>query len=290
MLALSMRRVGFELSVLGAVSSLGLCLMLFVRTPAANTAKRPPEHRAGLKADASAPCLLPNVLEGAANRAQELLTTLERFSARDWLQEDIIDRAGFSWRFADTYDYAAYIEHPAPNQLVIRELRHSDSRAPKPEGFTIADGLPAIGLIFSDEYSKDYLFQCDGASEQHGKAAWKVSFEQRQDREPRIWAWNVGGHSYMVRLRGHAWIAAGSYELLRVEADLMAPPPGLGLDSAHMVIDFAPVNFPQRHEQVWLILSAEISDRWAGNQLKERHEFSHFTLFSVKVESKITPR
>jgi hypothetical protein len=284
-----MRRFGFVGAVCG-VALLGACLMPGWTGSLAGSAKTPAAPSAEVYANGSATCPLPEVLQGAAKRVQESLGSLERFAAKDFLQEEIKDSAHFIDTFTETYDYVAEIEHPAPNQLVIKELRHKHSNAPTPDWFAIADGLPAISLIFSDAYSGDYLFQCDGASNQHGKAAWKVSFEQRPDREPRVWSWTVGGHSFNVRLKGHAWIAADSYELLRVEADVIAPPAGLGLNSAHIAIEYAPVNFTQKHEQLWLISSAEIATRWATEgQLSERHRFSDFTLFSVAVESKITP-
>jgi tetratricopeptide (TPR) repeat protein len=229
-----------------------------------------------------ADCSLPDVLAGAAEREAEFLVALERFTAKESVSQDELDNLGVTRKsFSNSFDYVAILEHPRPDRIVVREVRRGYAAAANPFGMALGEGLPAIGLILAKEYSADFNFTCEGLSQWRGAPAWQLHFEQRAGREPRIHSWTVNGNSYPMLLKGRAWIAANSFRLLRIETDLMQPVPRIKLDFEHMAIEYAPVDFTTRKEELWLPVSAEVYSRIHGRIYREDHQFANFMLFSV---------
>ena len=122
---------------------------------------------------------------------------------------------------------------------------------------------------------------CEGLGDWRGKAAWLVRFEQLQDHPHRIQEYRIAGHSYPVSLKGRAWIAAGTFQIIHLESDLMSPIPEIQLLSEHMNIDYGPVLFQNKSVELWLPKSAEIYFDFRRHHYLRRHSFDHFMLFSV---------
>jgi len=89
---------------------------------------------------------------------------------------------------------------------------------------------------------------------------WQVHFRQRPDKPNTIRGYQIGenGPSYPVALRGRAWIAADSYQIMRMETDLIAPLPEIRLFTDHTVVEYGPVRFKSRNVEMWLPQSAEL--------------------------------
>jgi len=96
------------------------------------------------------------------------------------------------------------------------------------------------------------------------------------------------GPSYPVALRGRAWIAADSYQIVRIETDLVATLPEIRLFVDHTIVDYGPVWFKDRNVEMWLPRSAEVYSDWRGKRMHRRHSFSNYILFSVDEKQRIS--
>ena len=228
-------------------------------------------------------CSLPDALKGAGIRAREFAVALERFSAKEDVAIDELDRSGVTRKsYQRSFDYLALLERPRPQIIVVKEMRDGDL-SPKglpPPG--LSEGITGIGLLFLPEYSQDFTFSCEGLGQWRGQPAWQIRFEQREDRPARMHGWQVKDREYPARMKGRAWLSASSYRLLRIETDLAKPIPEIQLDYEHAAIDYAPVKFPSGKGQLWLPVSAEVYARVRKRFYRQEHEFSAFQLFSVK--------
>jgi tetratricopeptide (TPR) repeat protein len=237
-----------------------------------------------------AECSLPDVLAGAAQREAEFIVALEKFTAREEVSQDELDGVGVTRKsFSSSFNYVAILERPRSDRIVVREVRRGYDAATNPFGMALGEGLPAIGLILASQYAGDFNFTCEGLSQWNGQPAWQLHFEQRADREPRIQSWQVNGESYPMALKGRAWISTGSFRLLRIETDLVRPVPKIKLDFEHMAIEYAPVDFTSRKEELWLPFSAEVYSRVRGRIYREDHRFTDFMLFSVDTAEQNSP-
>ena len=75
--------------------------------------------------------------------------------------------------------------------------------------------------------------------------------------------------------------SADSFQILRLETDLVHPLPEIRLAAEHTAIEYAPVRFPKKKISLWLPQSAEIYVDWRGLRIHRTHSFSDYVLFSV---------
>ena len=231
-----------------------------------------------------ATCALGEVLEKAGKQAQAFVKNVERFTASEYLKHQAIDKWGIAAP-AETrkFDYVVAIEEPKPGFLVVEEYRNSGSALAEFPGGVVTNGLPALALIFHPDNVVNFEMTCEGLARWNGKPAWQVHFRQRRDKPNTIRSYRLGldGRSYPVALKGRAWILADSFEIARLETDLIAPVPQIKLVAEHTAIEYGPVEFHNRDVVMWLPQSAEVYYDWRGKRIHRRHSFSNYMLFEV---------
>lgn len=236
--------------------------------------------------DPTVSCSLPQVLDGAARRIGEFIDGIERFTAQEEVIHDELDATGAKKKTYDhTFQYLATVDHPRADSIVLDESRDGTSELSNFPAPMAVEGLPAIGLIFHQNYAGDFSFTCEGLGHWNGQPAWQVRFEQRPDKPPRIHDWVVQGQRYSTMLKGRAWISTSSFRLLHIQTDLAKPIPQIKLDYQHMEIDYKPVTFRNGAAQLWLPSSAEVYSRYKGHFFRQEHDFSDFLLYTVDATS-----
>jgi hypothetical protein len=148
-------------------------------------------------------------------------------------------------------------------------------------------GLGSLVMIFHPAYRDEYEVTCEGLSRWHGAPAWQIHFRQRPDKPSRLREYNVAKQVFPVALRGRAWIATDSYQVVSLETDIVAPIPQIRLKAEHVSIDYAPVKFRKGNEELWLPQSAELFFDLGGRRIHRHHHFSNYMLFSVEENQKI---
>jgi hypothetical protein len=145
-------------------------------------------------------------------------------------------------------------------------------------------------LIFHPYNALNFEMTCEGLTHWNGKPAWQVHFRQRPDKPNTMRAYRLGmdGPSYPVALKGRAWILADSYQVARLETDLIAPVPEIKLFADHTAIEYGPVRFQKRNVEMWLPQSAEVFYDWRGKRIHRRHSFSNYLLFAVDEKQRIS--
>ena len=91
-----------------------------------------------------------------------------------------------------------------------------------------------------------------------------------------------------MALRGRAWIAADTYQVLRIETDLISPVPKIRLVTDRIAIEYGAVHFREKQVEMWLPLSADVYYDWKGRRAHRRHSFSNYLLFSVDDKQQIS--
>lgn len=297
-LGLADERVGMSCAIAGCV--LAICLMSAISFAAQQTGtagkkvrKRslswnPPNVDAPVRsASPSPPCALANVLEEAGARATQLATDLQNFTAQEEIAYESFDREGLVEDFGSAaFDYVVIFQH-APGQPTIEEIRkltHGRSLG------AIAEqdrGVPEIVLLFLPNRQDDYEMQCEGAGDRQGQHTWVVRFHQRTDRPRRTVSFLVGNEVYSVGLKGHAWIAGDSGEVVHLETALIEGVPALKVVQWHLAIDYVPVHFRTPDVQVWLPQTADSYYEFNDHRTMIYHTFTNFMLFSVQTDETI---
>jgi tetratricopeptide (TPR) repeat protein len=243
------------------------------------------------RVEPGATCALEEVVQSAGKRLQELVKNVDRFTATELVTDESINKWGLaSFPEKAQFDYIVSMAETRPGALSVEEYRE---RKTSSKGFPEAvrtSGLPAMVVIFHPIYADNYEMTCEGLARWNGGLAWQVHFRQRKDKPNTIRSYRMGleGQGYPVALKGRAWIAADSYQIVRLETSMVAPIPQIRLAAEHVNIDYAPVQFRKGALEMWLPASAEVYYDWKGRRVHRQHKFINYLLFSVEDKQKIS--
>ncbi len=234
-------------------------------------------------------CPSKQVVAEAGNRVRELVEDLSRFAADEDLFHQSLDAVGLS-SHAETrkYNYVAAVS-PEPGIVFIEEYRSSKVKQMGSPGGITSAGFVMLALVFHREMQGDFDFDCEGQGQWRGEPTWLVHFRQRSDRTNHMHAFRVGGVRFPVDLKGRAWISAGTFQIVRIEADIVNPMPQIQLLSEHQTVEYGPVPFAKKNTMLWLPKSAEIYFDFRKHRYYRRHSFDNYQLFSVDTVQKDKP-
>jgi tetratricopeptide (TPR) repeat protein len=226
-------------------------------------------------------CPLSQILNETSNRTLDLIESMQRFSASERIEQIDIDKNGRRRNSsAQTVNYVVQIEQKSSGYPSIQEYRSEGTGIR--QASVMDFGTAAFALIFHPTHVGNFDFRCEGLTELQGSIAWQVHFEESTDSNRSFSAIRIGGSTNLTRLKGRAWIATDSYNVLRIETDLVAPIARIHLQREHLVITYTPVEFPGRHIRLWLPDSSSLYIAYRGHRYERVHTFSQFHLFSVE--------
>jgi hypothetical protein len=234
------------------------------------------------------PCSLHDVLRQAGHRAAELVDVLQNFDAHEHLRFEQTDRLGMSEMYiTENFDYLVdFGEQSGP--LKVLETRTPLAGSDNTHLSTIVDkGLPVLALIFYPGMQSDYEMRCEGLTQWNNLPAWVVYFRQVDGVRPRTLSMGTAANVFPVSLKGRAWIAADTGQIMHLETNLVKGVPIIELRANAVSIDYAPVEFPSRHMQLWLPKSAAAYTDYGKRRTIIEHTFSDFQLFSVQTQQVI---
>jgi hypothetical protein len=210
-------------------------------------------------------------------------------TATETLEHDVIDAHGFpSKHESRNFVYVASLQETRPGFYNIQEFRNGKTGQEIFPDRLGTFGLTSLVMIFHPSYRDGYEFSCEGLSHWHGSKAWQMHFRQRPDKPSRIRGYTIDKHVFPVALKGRAWIAADSFQIVSLETDLVAPVPEIPLNAEHISIEYAPVQFHAYKKELWLPQSAELFVDFGVRRIHRSHHFSEYMLFAVEETQKIS--
>jgi tetratricopeptide (TPR) repeat protein len=230
-------------------------------------------------------CPANKVLNQTSSGVKQLVDDIARFGAVEELTHETVDELGHAIsKESRKYNYIASVSEDQPGYIEVQEYRleHS-SPAQYPDNMATA-GFAALALVFHPDMRANFEFSCEGLGQWHGQATWLVHFRQRDDRPNRIHDFKIGGMIYSINLKGRAWITADKFQIVHMESQLVKPMPNIQLLTEHQVVDYGPVLFKKKNEQLWLPSSADLYLDFRKHRYHRRHSFSHFMLFSTETQ------
>jgi hypothetical protein len=237
---------------------------------------------------ATPPCPLSDVLKLAAQRTAELIDHLQNFDAHEQVRYEETDALGIpDLAINEKFDYLVdFSAQTGP--LSVHETRTPLAGSDDSNLSAIVDkGLPVLALIFYPALQGDYEMRCEGSSQWNNQPAWVVSFRQLSGMRPRTLSMTNASSSFPVSLKGRAWIAMDSGEVMHLETNLVKGIPIIELRANAVSIDYAPVAFPSRNLELWLPKSAVAYTDYGKRRTIIEHTFSDFQLFSVQTQQVI---
>ena len=123
-----------------------------------------------------------------------------------------------------------------------------------------------------------------------GEAVLEIRFQEEDTEALSVRRWKRNGMVYNVPFKGRIWISQTSYDVLRVETDLLAPIAKLQLTRDHLRVDYGPVKFDRGNQTLWLPWDAEMFMELRGRRYHHRHYLSDYNCSKWTLITKSTSR
>jgi hypothetical protein len=228
-------------------------------------------------------CALQDVISKAGMRVQEFVDNLNRLSAIETIQSQTVNHSN-TLRHPEIqrFEYVGSAMRGPNGNAYLDEYRgRSMDSIPQPSSDHVAvSGAFSAFLIFHPYHVKDFQMTCEGLGTWHGQPAWQIRFQEQSNHMHAI---VMDQKQYLLTVRGRAWILADSYQVGRVETDLVNTIREIRLRLQHEVIEYSPQTFPGKNVEIWVPSSAEMYMDFRGHRFYRRHSYTDFQLFSVKV-------
>jgi len=234
-------------------------------------------------------CQMDDVLNGAEHRLDAELKNFEKFSANEHIEHQDVDRYGQAGppRTRD-FSYIVLVHRYQENSFYLEEERmplgHDDSFPTS----LATTGLNNLGVaILQPAERENFVFSCEGLSTMRKRPAWQIRFEEKKGAKNSIRHWRRNGQIFDIPLKGRLWVASGSFDILRIETDLLGPVEAVGLTRDHLAVDYGPVRFASAGTSLWLPWNADVYMELHQRRYHQRHALSDYTLFEVDTAHKI---
>jgi VWFA-related protein len=244
-----------------------------------------------LRSVSSSPCLLSNVLEQAGQRANEMVTNLQNFTAQEKIEYRLLENGGDSLRTgAGTFDYTVAFQQRQEG-LAVQETRTPERGSQAFPAIAQDVGLPEMALIFLPAFQADYEMRCEGVVDWNGRRTSVIHFKQRSDRPIHTASFNVKGVAYPAKLKGRAWIVQDSSpdsgEVIHMETSVMESIPAANVLHMYLSIDYGPVQFRTQNSRLWLPKAVDANGDFGDHRTAVHHSFTDFLLYFVRIDQSI---
>lgn len=227
-------------------------------------------------------CQLDEILPNIQKKVVRFTDLLDRFTATEHLEDRIVNADGLPAKGKSLqFNYMVSMREIRPGLLDVDEYRDGSLDLEVFPNGIATKGLPSVILIFHPANRDEYDLQCEGSSSWRGVPAWQIHFRQRESGQARLRIFRVHGKSYPAPLKGRAWVSRDTFQVLRIETDLVRQIPEIKLFAEHQVIDYGPVRFPVRQTELWLPASTDYYTDFRNKRLHRRLTYADYTLFSV---------
>jgi Flp pilus assembly protein TadD len=236
-----------------------------------------------------ATCPLAEILKTAEGNAQNLVTTLQEFSATEDFQTIEVRKNGeLEHSASKTFNYYVFIEQPSPSMVQVKEVRDDKESSNELLGRVADAGAPALVLAFHPAFQKDFDWKCEGLGKWNDRPAWIVHFSQDSSRSTSwLTSFATPARQYPLSLKGRAWLSENGGQVLHLETDLTEPVIPLDLRRLHFAIDYQLVRFRAHKTELWLPENVDTYIQYRGHFLHHYHRYSNFKLFWVGATQKI---
>jgi tetratricopeptide (TPR) repeat protein len=234
-------------------------------------------------------CPYQQVVDNVGERVKQFVDDVVRFSAIEELLHEQLDELGNPvTKVTRKFDYMASISTTATQgYLSVDEYRIERSGREESPDHIATRGLPTLAFVFHPDLRENFQIVCEGLGQWNGQATWLLHFRQRDDRPNRFHEYNAGGFAYPGNLKGRAWIAASTFQIVRIESELVNPIPQLQILNEHQTVEYGPVLFQKTNAELWLPKKAELYLDVHKHHYFRRVSFDHFMLFSVDSEGRV---
>jgi hypothetical protein len=184
------------------------------------------------------------------------------------------------------FDYRIVRKQKASGGDVLDEFRTDTHDQPIDDSAHNSQGPFSVGfafmwLIFLPGSLQKANFRYLGQQEIGDRETYVLAFAQIPDG---------GGIGAVIKssygrcsapLQGVAWIDQSTFQIVRMQADLLAPLPGIELNQLRSILNYGPVKITGLKLLLWLPSDVQTSWQTTSRAGEESHTYSHYRLFQA---------
>lgn len=237
----------------------------------------------------NATCNAEEILPQAERRMKTQLQNFEKFTATEHIDHQEIDRLGRPGPVKSRdFSYIVFVNRYEGSSFFLDENRYSAGKDSSFPTSLVTTGLNNLGVaVLQPATRKEFVYQCEGLASIRDKAAWQIRFQEKKDSGGGVRDWRRDGKLYHLPVKGRIWISSASFDVLRIETDLLEPVQTINLTRDHLLVDYGPVNFSTANTTLWLPWSAEMHMELRGRRYHHKHYLTDYMLFEVDTNHKI---
>jgi hypothetical protein len=187
------------------------------------------------------------------------------------------------------FDYLILV-HQKNGTDSIEEYRPGERDNPAVEqslkqGFGLSSGFVSAWLHFLPANLPEGRFRYLGRQTLSGVRCYVMAFAQIPGNAIITGKFTYGEKTAVILDQGIGWFDEASFRVVRLQTDLLAPRPDLGLEKLTTELQFADSRLPQSDTASWLPREVVVTARINAHVYRNVHRYSDYRLF--KVESKI---
>jgi tetratricopeptide (TPR) repeat protein len=232
--------------------------------------------------DTAVSCPLTQAVQQAGQRVLEFVGNVDRFTATEALSHQTLNEFGLAVRSERIkFNYLVAIQEMKPGVFDVQEYRDGGTSNEVFPEHVATLGTVAVVFVFHPNYAGDFDFRCEGRASQGNQEVWQIHFSQKPDRDSRLRSYRLGNQYFRVGIKGRAWISTDTFQVLRMETDLVSNVPQIRLLTEHQDILYGPVPFQKKNLVLWLPLATETYLDFNGHRIHRRQDLSNYLLFWV---------
>jgi hypothetical protein len=177
------------------------------------------------------------------------------------------------------------------NEVAFKEFRtdlegrEQVPKSPKP-GFVKTSGFASMPMELGSDRQRQYDFRDLGSQMIDGRTMKVIAFAGHPVEAAISGEFVLSGKPIPIILQGIAWIDAATYQVARMQTELLAPLSFAGLSRLSTSAVFGEVHFRQNAAVLWLPQTVDVTADFFGETFRNRHTYSDYQLFSVGTDQK----
>jgi hypothetical protein len=236
---------------------------------------------------------LASLLKNAGMRVEDFFQDLSNTSSKEQVLLQVLNSDGKPQSSSRKEFYYLIISKGSKSKLAWKEDRVDKKGRPaglnKDSGFKITSGFAFLCIYLHPQHQPGSRFRYLGrASFDNG--AYIIAFAQKVEAADylAVYMHHSGDRLTLTRylLQGFVWLHPDSYQVMRMETSMVAPA-GLLWEQTNKV-DYQEVRFEGVSHSFWLPDEVVVNIRSLGIRYRNQHRYSHYKLFDVQSDYRIT--
>jgi hypothetical protein len=236
---------------------------------------------------------LPTILNKAGESVDSFLDNLANTASRERIQEKVLvlepgsllqneERTG-----AQEFLYVVIAESKGRHEE-FKEYRTDLKGRPvektgaKP-GYMLTSGFVFAQLYLQPSHQRESAFRYLGRQSIGGRKCEILAFAQRPGLA-RVMDFLSNVVPLPLLKQGIIWIDSASYQIVRMQTDLLVPQTQIGLTRNTVEIEYAPVHFASSDQTLRLPSKVLVTVNFRGSIYTNRHEYSDYKLFRIETK------